>query len=359
MTALFDEFSAVTKAEWHAKILQDLRGQNIEDLTWEIDDGIELDPFTHESDCPISFNLSSFKLPGAWQIGERVDFMDHHQLLSSLRTGINAPEFRINKTLYLSDFQTNFSEVQIEIIDLHFLFSILEKAIVSLQEWDQYIELHGANRTLITGSFVTNVSESWSPWIQTVKEYYQQFPGFRFFHIEISEGTSLVQSLVKGLNQLYDLYRQCEKEGLDLALIPQLTKIKVFSSMSTVKTICFLRAIRWLAALLHEYITNNRSIPFIDVCISNFTDQKHAYHNLIRSTMLGLAAIAGGADRLSFNLESQNNSEFYPRITRNIHHLLQLESNLHSIPDPAAGSLILDSLTEQLAEKAWNHWQEH
>lgn len=41
------------------------------------------------------------------------------------------------------------------------------------------------------------------------------------------------------------------------------------------------------------------------------------------------------------------------RISRNIHHLFREEAKLSLVSDPAGGSYFVESLTQQLIEKAW------
>jgi methylmalonyl-CoA mutase len=44
---------------------------------------------------------------------------------------------------------------------------------------------------------------------------------------------------------------------------------------------------------------------------------------------------------------------FSRRIARNVQHLLKMESAMDEVADPAAGSYYVETLTGQLAEKAW------
>ncbi len=68
-----------------------------------------------------------------------------------------------------------------------------------------------------------------------------------------------------------------------------------------------------------------------------------------------------GADRLTVlpydagrESAAQYPQAFGRRIARNVQHLLQLESGLGDIADPAAGSYYVEQLTRQLAAAAWN-----
>ncbi|MEM9992405.1 MAG: methylmalonyl-CoA mutase family protein, partial [Bacteroidota bacterium] len=71
------------------------------------------------------------------------------------------------------------------------------------------------------------------------------------------------------------------------------------------------------------------------------------------------SAVVGGTDRLTIlpaDFDKQNT--FTTRIARNVQHLLQLESYLDRVGDPAAGSYYLETLTDKLAVAAWQKFQQ-
>jgi methylmalonyl-CoA mutase len=75
-----------------------------------------------------------------------------------------------------------------------------------------------------------------------------------------------------------------------------------------------------------------------------------------------MSAVIGGASRLyihpSDSFKDENGTSFSRRIALNINHLLQQESYLDRVIDPSAGSYYLETLTDTLAEKAWEKFQE-
>jgi methylmalonyl-CoA mutase len=83
---------------------------------------------------------------------------------------------------------------------------------------------------------------------------------------------------------------------------------------------------------------------------------------MIRATTQALSAVIGGADRLyvlpSDAYTGAPSSDFARRIARNVQHLLRLESFLDKTMDPAAGSYYIETLTDQLALKAWDKFVE-
>jgi methylmalonyl-CoA mutase len=79
--------------------------------------------------------------------------------------------------------------------------------------------------------------------------------------------------------------------------------------------------------------------------------------NLLRATIGCFAAAVGGADSITvtpFDAAIGLPDDFGRRIARNTQAILHDESSLARVLDPAGGSWYLESLTERLAEVAWN-----
>src|SRR5690606_10576295 len=83
--------------------------------------------------------------------------------------------------------------------------------------------------------------------------------------------------------------------------------------------------------------------------------------NLLRTTVACFSAGIAGAESVSvlpYDMRSGNPSYFSLRIARNIQHVLQEESHLHRVADPAGGSYSFEATTEELALKAWTLFQQ-
>ena len=79
--------------------------------------------------------------------------------------------------------------------------------------------------------------------------------------------------------------------------------------------------------------------------------------NILRGTTQAAAALLGGADTVlvePFDAALGPPSEGASRLALNTLHVLELESALASIADPAGGSFYLESLTDDLARAAWD-----
>ncbi len=85
------------------------------------------------------------------------------------------------------------------------------------------------------------------------------------------------------------------------------------------------------------------------------------YVNLLRNTVSVFAAGVGGADIISsapLDAAIGQPDASSRRIARNTLHVLQDESHLNRVIDPAGGSWYLDWLTEQMAVKSWEIFQQ-
>lgn len=86
-----------------------------------------------------------------------------------------------------------------------------------------------------------------------------------------------------------------------------------------------------------------------------------AYTNLLRTTTEGMSAIIGGCDSLSilpYNYGFEETNSFSERIARNQQHILKEESYLDKVCDISKGSYYIETLTQQIAEKAWEKFKE-
>ena len=82
------------------------------------------------------------------------------------------------------------------------------------------------------------------------------------------------------------------------------------------------------------------------------------YVNMLRTTTEAFSAAIGGADSINVDSYQQGGDVFSRRIARNTHYILKEESFLDKVVDPAAGSYYVENLTNQLADEAWNLFQE-
>lgn len=89
--------------------------------------------------------------------------------------------------------------------------------------------------------------------------------------------------------------------------------------------------------------------------------RRDPWTNIMRTTIACVAAAFGGAQSillLPFTFALGKTDPFARRVTRNIQIVLQEESSLGRVADPAGGSWYVEKLTDDLAVKAWDLFQQ-
>lgn len=84
--------------------------------------------------------------------------------------------------------------------------------------------------------------------------------------------------------------------------------------------------------------------------------EQDPYNNIIRTTVEAMAAIFGGTQSLHTNAFDEAialPTDFSSRIARNTQIVLQEETQISKVVDPWGGSYMMESLTQQIADQAW------
>src|ERR671916_430776 len=84
--------------------------------------------------------------------------------------------------------------------------------------------------------------------------------------------------------------------------------------------------------------------------------EQDPYNNIVRTTIEALSAVLGGTQSLhtnSFDEAIALPTDFSARIARNTQLVIAEESGITNVADPLGGSYFIESLTSELADKAW------
>lgn len=94
---------------------------------------------------------------------------------------------------------------------------------------------------------------------------------------------------------------------------------------------------------------------------SRFTGtRRDPWVNMLRGTSQTFAAIAGGANQITttpFDHPLGQSNEFSQRLATHTQVVLDEESHLGAVIDPGGGSFYIESLSKDLAQRAWAHFQ--
>ncbi|HYW15650.1 MAG TPA: methylmalonyl-CoA mutase [Allosphingosinicella sp.] len=188
----------------------------------------------------------------------------------------------------------------------------------------------------------------------------------RFNSISISgyhmleAGATAVQELAFTLADGMEYVRAAKAKGLDVdAFAPRLSFFFGIG-MNFFMEIAKLRAARtlWHRIMSGFEARNPKSLMLRTHCQTSGVSltEQDPYNNIVRTTIEGLAAVLGGTQSLhtnSFDEAIALPTDFSARIARNTQLILAEESGITNVADPLGGSYFIESLTKELADKAW------
>jgi len=218
------------------------------------------------------------------------------------------------------------------------------------------------------GSLPMTMDRAWDLMAVHMKQLDAKAPGLKSLGVDVrwsgNAGGNAVTDLALMLASAAESLRALEARGLspDFAAGKALVRFSVGTDFFM--EIAKFRAARGLWA------------HFVKACGGGFEAAKlcqHAqtsiweqtvldpYVNLLRATSEAFSAVMGGVDGLTvdpFDTVAGLPNEFSRRIARNIQLVLRDEAHLTEVVDPAGGSWLVETLTDELAKKAWAKFQE-
>ena len=131
-------------------------------------------------------------------------------------------------------------------------------------------------------------------------------------------------------------------------------------SMNFYMEVAKMRAARLLwAKIVSEYNPQNEKSSMLRTHSQtsgwSLTEQD-PYNNVVRTTIEAMAAVFGGTQSLHTNALDEAialPTEFSSRIARNTQLIIQEETGITKVVDPWAGSYMMENLTQDIADKAW------
>jgi methylmalonyl-CoA mutase len=183
-------------------------------------------------------------------------------------------------------------------------------------------------------------------------------------------GASAVQELTYTLGALTERLARSTERGRSLSSLLQELQVLVSVSTSYFVEIAKLRALRLLVPQVVAAFSDDTGVGLEfdtdDLCIRAATSRRTEtmygpYVNMLRATTEAMAAVLGGCDALTvrpYDASLRPPDAFGGRIARNVQLTLRHEAHLDRVADPAAGSYYIESLTDTLARRAWDEFQE-
>ncbi|TXN35187.1 methylmalonyl-CoA mutase [Flagellimonas hymeniacidonis] len=364
---LFDEFPEVSAKQWKQKIQFDLKGADYnETLLWESLEGIKVKPFYHAEDLE---SLKTFHLAKEhhWKIAQSIYVGDsklaNNKALDCLKRGAQSILFTIpDNGVNFKDLLLN---INLEQAALHFNFKLLEsEQIESLLKF-----LDGKKHNIhLNIDLIGNLARTGN-WFHSLEKDHSQLEKIcsststqkeiNTIGVDISlyqnAGANMVQQLAYGLahaNEYLNHFANLHASDAENH-IPVTFKVSVGSNYFF--EIAKLRALRWLWKSLAQ-VYGIKSDCHILAMPTKRNKTLYDYNvNMLRTTSECMSSILGGADtvcNLSYDAIYHKDNEFGERIARNQLVLLKEESYFDQASQAAEGNYYVESLTNQLAEKA-------
>jgi methylmalonyl-CoA mutase len=176
-------------------------------------------------------------------------------------------------------------------------------------------------------------------------------------------GASEAQELAAMLGTLVAHLRACEAAGLAPAGALRTIAVLLAADAVLFLTTAKLRAARVLIQRVAESCGAGASAAQIRITASTsqrMLTRRDPWVNILRAATACTAAAFGGADAievLPFSWPLGQPDAFARRVGRNTHIVLQEESGLGRVADPAAGAWFVETTSAELAQHAWTIFQ--
>lgn len=362
-TPLFEEFDAVSSKQWKQKIQFELDGADYnENLVWNSPEDIKVRPFYHNDD--FSQTAVAPNHTTNFTICQNIFVFDIEKsierALDSLQRGAESIRFTIDN-----------ESVNIE--------KLLEK--LPLENTPIYFDLKFLSVDYISkiDTIVTQkkakVFYNLDPIGQLAKEgnWFSTKEKDNFETLRLLSKTTRDSSLISinaalyqnaGANMVQQIAYSLAHANEYLNRIPTIHQAIVFEvsvGSNYFFEIAKLRALRLLFQLIaKEYYHDSDCHLLVTPTKRNKTLYDYNI-NMLRTTTECMAGILGGADaiaNLPYDAIYHKNNEFGDRIARNQLLILKNESYFDKVNNPADGSYYIETLTQQLAEKALHLFKE-
>lgn len=386
---LFPEFKAASAAEWAERVQKDLKGENPDSLLWHPEEGLTIKPCYHPEDiAAIPFKtavpgqfplvrgnhqgLNNWQNIPAIQVGEDT-IAAVKKGVSALNQGADGLHFIITQPTQF-DPAVLISQVDVTKYPVH--FTLFAQPAVILENYYQKLHEKGIAPESLRGfihfgptDFAEKYSRVYFDELAKLLHLTQNSPDFYSVVINgthfASSGGTIVQEIAFTISAAVACLDELTNRGFKPEIIVRNVQFRLAAGTNYFFEIAKLRSIRLLwANVVKAYGLDTNLAGHLRIHSQSSTWQQTTFDphsNLLRATTEAMAAVIGGCDSLTvspFDITIRPENDFSERLARNLSLILKEEAYLHQTLDPAAGSYYLESLTNQLADEAWQLFQD-
>jgi methylmalonyl-CoA mutase len=358
---LFSDFAATTSQKWKEQILKDLKGVDFSQLSHQNSSGITIHPFYTSDDlmkkkAPVFFD-------GDWKVCEQITVTDEKEAnskaLRALNGGANGLSFYVYKK---TDYQILLKDISLEHIYAQFfvtndalhLLEDLKDHYGALSDFDGkarcFVNIDPLSLLAYFGEWHSDEAKD----LEVLRKL-KHLPVNQSLYQEA--GANTVNELAIGLahlNEYLNYLNENERGSL------QALHFTVSVGGEFFEEIAKLRACRQLVKLLCNQYQIDLPLQLHAQTTQINKSYMDAYTNMLRTTTEAMSAVLGGSDSLCvlpFDLGFAKSSDFSARMALNQQHVIKDESYLNMVADVGAGSYYVESLSDRLAEKAWEQFK--
>ena len=360
-TKLFQDFNAVSSKQWKQQIQFELKGADYNDtLIWESLEGIKVKPFYHSDDniSNLTSNTNTTTFTILQQIFVHDIQMSNKKAKESLQRGVESIHFTIESDkIDIAKLMNNLPLGNVVYyFNLPFLSPEYVKFLNDFATTNSYnfiIQVDPIGQLCKDGNWFENLNSDFQKLNEISKNTSIPFLTIQS-GIYQNSGANMVQQLAYTLAHANEYFNRISK-------INQPITIEVAIGTNYFFEIAKLRALR----LLFKTLAKEYNHDFDCHIIATPTKRNKTIYdynvNMLRTTTECMSAILGGANAISnlaYDAIYHKDNEFGERISRNQLLILKEESYFDKVNNPSDGTYYIESLTEQLAEKALEVFKE-
>ncbi len=401
---LLADFPAVSTQEWMDKITADLKGADFnKKLVWKTNEGFNVMPFYRAEDIenlkttdvvPGKFPyVRGTKPNNEWLIRQDIEVTDitqaNEKALDVLCKGCTSLGFILNKQDVTEAAIANLLQnIEAPAVELNFIVCASKSADLAFILTDYFkskeydlktvkgsIMVDPIHRMLTSGKdlSVEEITQNCKHAVMAVKE----LPHFRVLNVNAVDlsnaGAFNAQELGYALAWGNQYLSMMIEAGIEPSIAAKKIKFNFGVSGNYFMEIAKFRAAKLLwANIVDAYqgkcLKDNCSHTEEGICkcaakmyihAETSTFNKTIFDanvNMLRTQTEAMSATLGGVNSLTvlpYDITYKKADDFSERIARNQQLLLKEESHFDKVADPAAGSYYIETLTNELAAKAW------
>jgi methylmalonyl-CoA mutase len=410
------ENSRITNA-WRERAEKELKGRNPDDLAWDTLEGIRVKPLYTEADTeglphmgtapgfePFTRGVKATMYAGRpWTIRQYAGFSTAEESNAFYRKALAAGQQGVSVAFDLATHRGYDSDhprvvgdvgkagVAIDSVeDMKILFDgiPLDQVSVSMTMNGAVIpvlanfivtgEEQGHDKSVLSGTIQNDILKEFmvrntyiyppEPSMRIISDIIgytsENMPKFNSisisgYHMQ-EAGANLVQELAYTIADGREYVRAAIAAGMDVDHFAGRLSFFFAIGMNFFMEIAKLRAARtlWHRVMTEFGAKSERSKMLRTHCQTSGVSlqEQDPYNNVVRTAFEAMSAVLGGTQSLhtnSFDEAIALPTEFSARIARNTQLILQEETGVTKVVDPLAGSYYVESLTNELIEKAW------